>query len=412
MICEIISVGTELLLGNIINTNAQYLSQKISELGFDVYYHSVVGDNMERLIEQIKLSRSRADIIITTGGLGPTDDDITKSGLCSALGIDLVLHKESLEKINSYFSKTGKEMPDINIRQAYIPSGGKIIENNNGSAPGVIYEDKKNIFILLPGPPGEMKPMFDKNVFPYLKDKSNSIIESKTLKVVGIGESSLQVMLQDLLDNQTNPTIALYAKVGEVHVRVTAKTDKKSEADYIINKMIERIKDILGDNIYGYDDDTLEGTINKLLKKNKKSIAIAESCTGGLVSDRLTNISGASDSYINGIVSYNNEAKIKILRVKEDTINKHGAVSKETAAEMAAGVKDISKTDIGLSITGIAGPDGGTAEKPIGLCYIGLAFKNDVYTYEFYFNGNRIKIKSNASTKALDILRRFLINLP
>lgn len=412
MICEIISVGTELLLGNIINTNAQYLSQKISELGFDVYYHSVVGDNMERLIEQIKLSRSRADIIITTGGLGPTDDDITKSGLCNALGIDLVLHKESLEKINSYFNKTGKEMPDINKRQAYIPSGGKNIENNNGSAPGIIYEDKNNIFILLPGPPGEMKPMFDKNVFPYLKDKSDSIIESKTLKVVGIGESSLQVMLQSLLDSQTNPTIALYAKVGEVHVRVTAKTDKKSEADYIIDQMIEKIKNILGDNLYGYCDDTLEGTINKLLKKNKKSIAIAESCTGGLVSDRLTNISGASDSYINGVVSYSNEAKIKVLGVKEDTINKYGAVSRETASEMAVGVKNISKTDIGMSITGIAGPDGGTDEKPIGLCYIGLAFKNDVYTYEFYFNGNRIKIKSNASTKALDILRRFLINLP
>lgn len=412
MICEIISVGTELLLGNIINTNAQYLSQKISELGFDVYYHSVVGDNMERLIEQIKLSRSRSDIIITTGGLGPTDDDITKSGLCNALGIDLVLHKESLEKINSYFNKTGKEMPDINKRQAYIPSGGKIIENNNGSAPGVIYEGENNIFILLPGPPGEMKPMFDKNVFPYLKDRSDSIIESKTLKVVGIGESSLQVMLQSLLDSQTNPTIALYAKVGEVHVRVTAKTDKKSEADYIIDQMIEKIKSILGDNLYGYDGDTLEGTINKLLKNNKKSIAIAESCTGGLVSDRLTNISGASDSYINGVVSYSNEAKIKVLGVKEDTINKYGAVSRETASEMAVGVKNISKTDIGMSITGIAGPDGGTAEKPIGLCYIGLAFKNDVYTYEFYFNGNRIKIKSNASTKALDILRRFLINLP
>ena len=411
MICEIISVGTELLLGNIINTNAQYLSQKISELGFNVYYHSVVGDNMERLIEQIKLSRSRADIIITTGGLGPTDDDITKSGLCGALGTELVLHKESLEKIKRFFNRTDKEMPEINIRQAYVPMGGRIIENNNGSAPGVIYEDKEKIFILLPGPPGEMKPMFDNNVFPFLKDKSNSIIESRTLKVVGIGESSLQVMLQNLLDNQTNPTIALYAKVGEVHVRVTAKTDNKNEANYIIDRMIEKIRGILGENIYGYDDDTIEGTINKLLQRNKKSIAIAESCTGGLVSDRLTNIPGASDSYVNGVVSYSNDAKIKILGVKEDTINNYGAVSNETAAEMAVGIKDISKTDIGLSITGIAGPDGGTREKPIGLCYIGLAFKNDVYTYEFYFNGNRMKIKSNASTKALDILRRFLINL-
>ena len=409
MICEIISIGTELLLGDIVNTNAQYLSQKISLLGFDVYYHSVVGDNLERLVKQINLSRSRADIIITTGGLGPTDDDITKAGLCNALKLEMVLHEESMKKIKKYFDKIGKEMPKINMRQAYMPLNSKIIENDNGTAPGIVYENKENIFILLPGPPREMIPMFDKIVFPYLKNKSRSIIKSKTLKVVGIGESSLQDMLHSILDKQINPTIALYAKPGEVYIRITAKTDNKKQADFIIDETVESIKQVLGDSIYGYNDDTLEYIINSLLQRNKKSIAIAESCTGGLVSSRLTDIPNASKSYINGIICYSNESKIRVLGIKEEILHSYGAVSKETATAMAARVKEISRTDIGLSITGIAGPDGGTIEKPVGLCYIGLAFEDSVNTYKCLFNGNRIKIKSNASTKALDILRRFLI---
>lgn len=411
MICEIISVGTELLLGDIVNSNAQYLSQKLSLLGFDVYHHSVVGDNLNRLIEQINISKSRSDIIVTTGGLGPTDDDITKEGISNALGVEMDLHEGSLERIKGYFDRFGKDMPQINIRQAYIFPNSIVIENDNGTAPGLIYEHEKNTFILLPGPPKEMMPMFDDKIFPYLKKKSNSIIKSKTLRVVGIGESSLQDMLYDLIKIQTNPTIALYAKEGEVHIRITAKSEDENHAVSIINETINKIKDILEDSIYGYDEQTLEYIINEMLQHNNKTIAIAESCTGGLVSSRLTDIPNASRSYINGVVCYSNESKINMLGVKKETLINYGAVSKETATEMAAGIKKISKTDIGLSITGIAGPDGGTEEKPVGLCYIGLALDNKIYTYKFLFNGNRLKIKWRASTIALDIIRKSLTEL-
>ncbi len=410
MICEIISIGTELLLGDIVNTNAHFLSQKLSYLGFDVYYQSVVGDNMERLIDQINLAKSRADIIITTGGLGPTDDDITKAGLCNALKIDLILQEELAENIKMYFNKIQRKMPEINLRQAYIPRNSRALINNNGSAPGIIYEDSKNTFILLPGPPKEMMPMFDTLVLPYLKEKSHSIIKSKTIKVVGISESQLQEMLQDLIDKQTNPTIALYAKSGEIDIRVTAKSEKPTEADLLIHEMIISIKKVLGDSIFGYDDDLLEYVVNLLLQKNIKSLSVAESCTGGLVSSRLTDIPDASKSYLNGVISYSNDAKMNMLGVKKETLERFGAVSKETAAEMAINIKDISKTDIGLSITGIAGPDGGTEEKPVGLCYIGLAHNDNVYTYKCLFNGNRLRNKFSASTKALDILRLFLLN--
>ena len=411
MICEIISTGTELLLGDIINTNAQYLSQKLSYLGLDVYYQSVVGDNMERLVDQINLARSRADIVITTGGLGPTDDDITKAGLCNALKIDLVLQNRLAERIKNYFNKLGTKMPEINLRQAYVPQGGKTLENNNGSAPGIIYEDDKNIFILLPGPPNEMIPMFDSLVFPYLKKKSHNIIKSRTIKVTNISESKLQEMLQSIIDKQKNPTVALYAKSGEIDIRVTAKTENPEEADPLINDMIKNIKAILGDMIFGYDDDTLEYVVNSLLRKNNKTVSIAESCTGGLVSSRLTDIPGASESLMNSLICYSNDAKARLLGVKEETLRKYGAVSKETAEEMALRIKDISKTDIGLSITGIAGPDGGTEEKPVGLCFIGWSYLDKVYTQKCLFNGSRTKNKFRASTKALDLLRLFLIKL-
>lgn len=411
MICEIISTGTELLLGDIVNTNARFLSQKLSYLGFDVYYQSVVGDNIERLVNQINLARSRADIIITTGGLGPTDDDITKASLCSALKIDLVLQDRLAEKIKNYFEEMGKEMPEINLRQAYVPRNGKTLENNNGSAPGIIYEDNKNIFILLPGPPNEMMPMFNSLVLPFLKEKSHCIIKSRTIKVTNISESKLQEMLQDIIDSQENPTVALYAKSGEIDIRVTAKTGNTEDANTLINNMIENIKAILGDRIFGYDDDTLEQVVNNLLQKNKKTISVAESCTGGLVSSRLTDVPGASENLMNSLICYSNDAKARLLGVKEETLRKYGAVSKETAEEMALRIKDISKTDIGLSITGIAGPDGGTEEKPVGLCFIGWAYLDNVYTQKCLFNGSRTKNKFRASTMALDLLRLFLIKL-
>ncbi len=411
MICEIISVGTELLLGDIVNTNAQFLSRQLSSLGLDVYYHSVVGDNMERLVKQINQSGKRADIIITTGGLGPTDDDITKEGLCKALNVELILQENLLKRLEEYFNKFGNKMPEINIRQAYIPQGGKAIINDNGSAPGVIYEDNGKAYILLPGPPNEMIPMFDNIIIPYLREKSDSIIKSKTLKVVGIGESLLQERLQEIIDKQKNPTIALYAKSGEVHIRVTAKSDNIQDADNKIDNVIKSIKELLGDSIFGYDNDTFEQCINTLLQNSQKTIAIAESCTGGLVSSKIIDVPNASKSYLNGIICYSNESKINILGVKEETLNTYGAVSEETAHEMAYNIMKKSGSDIGLSITGVAGPDGGSKEKPVGLCYIGLAFGEEVIINKCIFNGNRNQIRLRATTKALDILRRFLIEL-
>lgn len=409
MNCEIIAVGTELLLGDIVNTNAQYISQRLSALGLDVYYQTVVGDNLDRLVEALKIASNRADIIITTGGLGPTDDDLTKIGIAKALSVEMTLDELSLEKIKNYFERSNRPMPSINERQAYIPLGSRAVENNNGTAPGIIGEYGSKIYIALPGPPKEMKPMFEESIVPYLRQKSKYTIKSRTLKVIGIGESALQEKLGDIMMNQTNPTIALYAKEGEVHIRITAKEEDAVKADYKIKEVENKINNMLGKDIYGYDGDTLESVVNDILQKEHKTISFAESCTGGMISSRFTDIPNASISFLNGIVCYSNEAKINILGVKRETIEEHGAVSMETAEEMAIGVRKISNTDIGLSITGIAGPSGGTESKPVGLCYIGIVIDNQIKVYSFIFNGNRAKIRWLASTKALDILRRTIL---
>ena len=308
MNCEIICVGTELLLGDIVNTNAQYLSQKLSYAGIDVYHQIVVGDNLERLVEAISIASKRADIIITTGGLGPTDDDITRYGIAKALGVGVVLDEHSLEKIKERFVRSGRPMPFINERQAYIPAGSKAIENNNGTAPGIIGEYDSKIYIALPGPPREMKPMFEEQILPYLIQKSNYTIKSRTLKVIGVGESALQEKLGDIMLKQKNPTIALYAKEGEVHIRITSKEKNSNEADKKIKEIEHKIICILENNVYGYDDDSLESVVNDLLQKRKLTVSFAESCTGGMISSRFTNVPNASASFLNGIVCYSNEA--------------------------------------------------------------------------------------------------------
>ncbi|HNU80950.1 MAG TPA: competence/damage-inducible protein A [Bacillota bacterium] len=408
---EIIAVGTELLLGNIVNTNAQYLSQKLADLGIDVYYHVVVGDNLKRLTETIKTSLERSDIVITSGGLGPTADDITKEGAAQAMGLKLLPDEESIERIKKMFSSTGRIMTENNIKQGYIPEGAVVLENNNGTAPGVLIEKEGKIVIMLPGPPKELYPMFESKVLPYLKSKTDSTIRSKVLRVIGVGESAVEHMLKDIFDSQANPTIAPYAKDGEVHLRITAKTGIPEEADSLIAEMEQKVRAILGDNIYGCNEETLEEAVLKLLQKKNLTISLSESCTGGLVASRLTDIPGASASLISGVVSYSNESKINILKVKEDTIRKYGAVSPQTAEEMAVGAKRLSNTDIGLSITGIAGPDGGSAEKPVGLCYIGIAAVNSVNVHKIMLNGNRNKIRWGSSSRALDLLRRELLSM-
>lgn len=409
MKCEIVAVGTELLLGNIVNTNAQYLSQKLADLGIDVYYQLAVGDNLQRLSDTIKASLERSDLVITSGGLGPTVDDLTKEGVSDALGLKLLPDEACIRKIEGMFKAIGRPMTENNIKQGYIPEGARILENDNGTAPGVLIEKNGKIVIMLPGPPKELYPMFEDKVVPYLKTKVHSTIRSRMLRVIGVGESAAEDMLKEIFKTQTNPTIAPYAKDGEVHLRITAKTDTIEKADQLIDQMEKRVQSKLGENIYGYDEETLESVVLKLLQQKKMTLSLAESCTGGLIASRLTDVPGASASLMCGVVSYSNESKIKLLGVKEETIRNYGAVSSQTAEEMAVGAKRISGTDIGVSITGIAGPDGGSTEKPVGLCYIGIAIGNAVKAQKFMFNGNRKKIKWNASSRTLDIIRRELL---
>lgn len=411
MKCEIIAVGTELLLGNIVNTNAQYLSQKLADLGIDVFYHVAVGDNLQRLSETINESLLRTDLIITSGGLGPTVDDLTKEGVSKALGIRLLPDEASIRKIEGLFKAMGRPMTENNIKQGYIPEGAEILENDNGTAPGVLIEKDGKIIIMLPGPPKELYPMFEAKVLPYLKKKVNSTIRSRMLRVIGVGESAAEDLLKEIFKSQTNPTIAPYAKEGEVHLRITAKAETAEEADGLIDQMELTVREILGENIYGYDEETLEAVVLKLLQLKKLTISLAESCTGGLVANRLTDVPGASESLMCGVVSYSNASKINILGVKAETIRDYGAVSIQTAEEMAVGVKNIAGTDIGVSITGIAGPDGGSKEKPVGLCYIGIAFGDKAVAHKLMFTGNRKRVKWNSGNKALDLLRRELLLL-
>ncbi|NLK21709.1 MAG: competence/damage-inducible protein A [Epulopiscium sp.] len=408
MNAEILSVGTELLLGDIVNTNAQYIAKRLADIGIGVYHQSVVGDNESRLYDAFSLALKRADIVITTGGLGPTKDDLTKEIAAMISGKDMVMDGESLEWIKSYFLKIGRTMTESNIKQAYFPKGATIFHNNNGTAPGCAIEVGEKKIILLPGPPREMKPMFEESVIPYLIPFQEGILVSKVLRICGIGESQVEDMLKDLIDIQTNPTIALYAKTGEVTIRITAKAPKKENANALIKPIDEKIRSILGDNIYGEGIVSLEDVVANLLIKNNKTIAVAESCTGGLLAAKLINYPGISAVFKEGAVTYSNEAKVSRLGVNADTLKNHGAVSKETAKEMAKGICKTGGTDIGISTTGIAGPEGGTTQKPVGLVYVGLCIDGEVNYKRFQFRGNRQNIRERAVISALDWVRREL----
>ena len=377
MTVELISIGTELLLGNIINTNATYLSIQCAKLGFTLYHQITVGDNEVRLSDVIKTAQDRSDIIILTGGLGPTSDDITKETLAKVVGRELVMDEHSKERILSYYKQlyaydTNKVLPkglelitENNWKQALKIRDSIVIDNDNGTAPGYIVEDKNKIFILLPGPPGEMIPMFENHILPYLKKLQDKVFLSKMVKICGIGESKAETMIMDLIKSQTNPTIAPYAKSGEVHFRITAGADKEEEAEALIKPIIKELKARFGNNIYTTREDiTLEKAVIDLLINYKLTLATAESCTGGLLSGRIVNVAGASQVFTEGFITYSNQAKIKYLNVNPDTLNTYGAVSEETAKEMALGLIKTTGCDVAVAVTGIAGPDGGTKENP------------------------------------------------
>ncbi|MBU3229218.1 competence/damage-inducible protein A [Clostridium algidicarnis] len=412
MKAEIIAVGTELLLGDILNTNAQFLSKELAILGIEVYHQTVIGDNGERLLEAFDEAFKRCDVVITSGGLGPTKDDITKEMAAKYLGKELILNEEELKNIEKYFNKTGKKMTENNRKQAYFPKDDIILKNNNGTAPGAIMKGENGgIIIVLPGPPKELIPMFKESVVPYLRNTTDSTLYSKVLRLFGIGESTMEDEIKDILESQTNPTVAPYAKELDLILRITSKAKNEEEAKKLIEPLEKQIRQRLPQYIYGQNDDTLESVVGEKLIKENLTIASAESCTGGMLSARLVNVPSISKVFIEGAVTYSNQAKVSRLSVKKETLEKYGAVSKETAIEMAEGIAKTAKTDIGISTTGIAGPDGGTNEKPVGLVYIGLYIKGNTLVKELNIKGNREKVRTRATIEALNFLRIELNNL-
>lgn len=412
MVVELISVGTEILLGNIVNTNAAYLSCKCAELGLSLFYEVSVGDNETRLSDAIKAALSRSDIVILTGGLGPTKDDLTKEVTAKTLGLSIVEDQHTRARIQTYFTRSNfKEISENNWKQAEVIEGANIIDNKNGTAPGCIVEtqDNKKV-ILLPGPPNEMVPMFEQDIFPYLKALQPSVIYSKMVKICGIGESMAETMITDMIENQTNPTIAPYAKMGEVHFRVTASANTIEEAKKLVKPVIKELKKRFEDNIYTTDEnETLEDIVVNLLKKYNLTLSTSESCTGGLFTGRIVNVAGASDVLKEGFITYSNKAKRKYLDVSKKTLDKYGAVSKQTAKEMVIGTKTVTNSETAIAITGIAGPDGGTEDKPVGLVYIGCCVQEEVTVKEYLFKGDRQKIREQSVVCALDLLRRCII---
>lgn len=410
MVVELISVGTEILLGNIVNTNAAYLSEKCAELGLSCYYQDVVGDNEERLQETIRTALSRADILLISGGLGPTQDDLTKEAVAGVMGKPLYLHEESKASIQRFFEKRGLEITDNNWKQAMMPEGCIVVDNPNGTAPGVIIAENGKHVILMPGPPNEMIPMFENSIIPYLNELQSGVIYSQTVKICGVGESKAETMVKDLIEGQTNPTIATYAKTGEVHLRVTAGAEDEKAAKKLVKPVVKELKSRFGSHVYTTDNDvTLEKAVVDLLFANKLTITTVESCTGGLLAARLINVPGVSEVFKAGYITYSNKAKRRLLGVKKNLLEKRGAVSKEVAREMAKGAALISKSDVTVSITGIAGPDGGTDEKPVGLVFIGCSVCGKITVKEYQFSGDRAKVRENTVSAALALMRECIL---
>lgn len=408
---EIMAVGTEVLMGDIVNTNAQYIARRLADLGIGVYYHSAVGDNSVRLKDSFALGFSRVELIIATGGLGPTKDDLTKETAAMYFNRKLILHEESYLMLRQYFEKQGREVSENNKKQACMPEDSVVLPNPNGTAPGCIIKEGHKILVLLPGPPREMKPMFENYVVPYLEKYQDGILVSKVLRICGIGEGHMVEKIAHIIDSQSNPTVAPYAKEGEVTLRITAKAENKVEAEKLIEPMEREIRKVLGEDIYAVGETTLEDVVGELLVNKKLTISTAESCTGGMLSGRLINYPGISASYLEGVVTYSNEAKMKYLGVKEETLDRFGAVSEETAREMAEGIAKAAGTDIGVSVTGIAGPGGGTEDKPVGLVYVGLYIKGKVEVKKLNLNGDRQKVRNRTVITVLDWIRREISKL-
>lgn len=407
MNCEIISVGTELLLGEIVNLDAQTISQGLSEQGINVYYHTVVGDNPERLRQALAIAKERADMIITTGGLGPTADDLTKETIAAAFGKKLVMDPVQQKRLHE---RMGARMTPNNEKQAVLPEGCTVLENDWGTAPGCAFEADGCRVIMLPGPPRECAPMFRERVLPYLESLHEGVIRSRYIKIFGMGESEMESRLSYLMDRLQNPTAAPYAKEGECLVRVTAKAPTEAEAYAMCEPVVREVCEVLGDVVYGVDVQSLEQVVVEGLRKRGMTAALAESCTGGLIARRITSVPGASEVFGCGLVTYSNEMKMQLLGVSPETLAAHGAVSPETAIEMARGARKVGHADVGVGVTGIAGPGGGTAQKPVGLFYAAISTPQGEQVIERQRrNSTRERVQLYASSCALDLIRRTVL---
>jgi nicotinamide-nucleotide amidase len=413
LVCEIISVGTELLLGSIANTDARDISRGLAEAGIHCYYHTTVGDNEARLSEALHIARKRADIIITTGGLGPTCDDITKQTVCRTFDMPLELHGGTWERILRFFERIGKPVTENNRRQAMVPVGGVVFENDWGTAPGCGFatNDGTSVY-MLPGPPKECMPMFNNCLLPLLKDMSGTTIVSRNVNVFGMGESEVETTLRPLMESSRNPTLAPYAKEGEVTLRVTASAKTSEEAFRMTGPVVEEVKALLGEVVYGVDADSLASVVLNLLEKNNIKLAVAESCTGGMAAARLTGVPGASKSFLGGVVAYVKEVKIGLLNVPEATIAEYGSVSAEAALAMAQGICAATGAELGIGITGLAGPGSDGSGVELGTVCIALYDSRDG-SYEKVkrnFGDERGRVRNMSSLTALDLVRKKLTN--
>ncbi len=406
MIAELICVGTELLMGQILNTNAHFIAKELAPSGIDMYHQVVVGDNPKRLTEAVHTALSRADVVLLSGGLGPTDDDLTKETVAEALGKELVLYDSEWEKIVSYFNSKGRTVAPNNRKQAMFPRDAIILPNPNGTAPGCIMEAEGKAAILMPGPPRELRPMFLNHVLPWLLEKSGHRLYSRELRIFGMGESDVTYRLDDLIKNQTNPTIAPYAKTGEVTLRITARCRDDTEGTALVEPVIETIRAAIGDVVYDTNGRELAEVCHHALVAAGKTLAVAESCTGGRLADAFINYPGSSAYFIEGDVTYSNDAKMRRLGVRKETLDTFGAVSEECAREMAEGARRAANTDFALSTTGYAGPDGGEPDKPVGTVFVALASADGTVVKRLNLFGDRDRIRHTAMLNALDLLRR------
>ena len=408
---EILCVGTELLLGNIVNSNAQALSRELSGLGLNVLYHSVVGDNPGRLKAAVDQARKRADVIVTTGGLGPTCDDLTKQTLAECFGKKLVFHPECAQAIEAYFKRMGREMTENNLSQAYLPEDCSILDNAWGTAPGCAFQSGGAYVVMLPGPPRECLPMFKERAAPWLARLSEGVIRSRTLRVFGSTESGVEAIFRDRMNQLTNPTLAPYAKEGEVELRITAKADTAQAADALIAPVEAEVRSVLGDLVYGADVSGLEQVVLELARARGLTLGTAESCTGGLIAKRLTDIPGSACVFKGGVVSYHCEVKAGVLGVDQALLDEKGAVCAEAAEEMALGAKKALGCDLAVAVTGVAGPDPDERGNPVGLVYTALAAPDGTWVKKLDLaapGARRDRIRTLAANHALDMARRWL----